>query len=415
MSKIRRNKSIDIVLKVSERCNLACKYCYFFFNGDQTYNLHSPVIKPNVIDQLCEWIKNGIQDVEIDDINIGFHGGEPLMMKKNAFDQLCRKLRACETETTHIHFNMQTNATLIDEEWIDLFSEHGVGVGVSIDGPKAINDAARVDKKGRGSHDAVVAGLNKLKAAAAAGRIGFPGILTVIEPSHDPAIIYDHIVKELDCDSLNFLFPREGWDTEMEIEPQVWRNYVQRLVSHWSDPGTKRAHVRILSDALQGLISDNGARLQDENKAAIHNVLTISSDGDLGPDDNLKPLDPKFQHTGMTIFDTSFAEFLGSAMWQGLLEGNARVPDACQNCEWERVCGSGHLFNRYDKAAGFARESIFCAALDELHIRLTEYAVAHGISLGEISHRLAQPSTCHPAELLNVLPQSPEKLALLEA
>ena len=62
-------------------------------------------------------------------------------------------------------YTIQTNATLLDEEWAAFFKEHDFLVGVSIDGPRELHDAYRVDKGGKGSFDKVMRGLDALRSA----------------------------------------------------------------------------------------------------------------------------------------------------------------------------------------------------------------------------------------------------------
>lgn len=400
----RRGRALNIVLKVTERCNLACTYCYFFFQGDQSWQKHTPVLKAPVIDRLCGWIGEACEDMGLDAVHIGLHGGEPLLMKKHAFDAMCTKLRASVPPGVRLTLGMQTNGVLIDPEWIEIFVRHDIFVGFSIDGPKAINDAARVDHKGRGSYDKVIAGLRLVQAAAREGRMPRPGALCVTDPSLDPAMIYDHLVGELDMAGINFLFPREGHD-ETVIDGPEWRRYMRDLITHWVRPETRTMRMRILSEPLQALISDDGAERQDVANAQDHAIVTISSDGDLGPDDNIKPLDPRFQDWGMTIFETSYQDFLASPEWQELVDANERVPEKCRSCDWQRSCGSGQLFNRYGRGRGFDNESVFCEAIDEIHLRLTEYAVSHGIPLEGIARRLAEPRRHEPRDFVDFVPE----------
>lgn len=401
MDRPRQPRSIDVVVKITERCNLACTYCYFFFGGDETYLRHAAVMKPATIDALAAFLARGAAELELDDVHLGLHGGEPLLMKKHAFDAMCSKLRAAMPPRTRLYLGVQTNGILIDEGWIDLFEKHDVGVGISLDGPAAINDRARVDHKGRGSHAAVVRGLRVAQKAAEAGRIGRPGCLCVIDPSQDPAAIYDHLIGELGFASLDFLLPREGHDTAMAIDAEQWRAYMRRLVAHWTDPATPTVPLRILSEPLKGLISDEGAEWRDLRIASRHNIVTVTSDGELGPDDNLKGQDPRFQATGMSIFDTSLRAFIASALWQEIIEGADTLPERCRGCDWRRVCGAGEMFNRYGRDTGFERESIFCDALDEMHLELARYAVGHGIPAEEVATRLAQDRTHRSRNLVD--------------
>ncbi|MDO5368911.1 radical SAM protein [Paracoccus sp. (in: a-proteobacteria)] len=399
MTQVRRQRSIDIVAKITERCNLACTYCYFFFGGDETWLRHSAVMKPATIEALAGFLARGARELELDDIYLGLHGGEPLLMKKPAFDAMCSRLKAAMPERTRLYLGVQTNGMLIDAEWIDLFEKHEVGIGISLDGPAAVNDRARIDKKGRGSHARVLQGLRIAQEAARAGRIAQPGCLCVIDPDQDPAEVYDHLIGELGFASVSFLLPREGHDTGMRIDAGKWRGFMRRLVAHWTDPATPTVPMRILSEPLKGMISDEGAAWRDMRIANRHNVITVTSDGELGPDDNLKGQDPRFQETGMSVFDTTLGEFIESPLWQGIVTGIDQLPQRCRGCDWRRVCGGGDVFNRYSRAHGFSRESVFCDALDEMHLELARYAAGHGILADEIAERLSRPPSFRASNL----------------
>jgi len=389
MNSPRQHRSIDIVAKITERCNLACTYCYFFFGGDETWLRHSAVMKPDTIEALARFLAQGARELELDDIFLGLHGGEPLLMKKPAFDAMCSRLRQGLPDHTRLYLGVQTNGMLIDDDWIDLFQKHGVSVGISLDGPAAINDKARIDKKGNGSHARVIKGLRIAQQAAREGRIAAPGCLCVIDPDQEPETIFDHLIGELGFASLDFLLPREGHDTTMPIDAAKWRSFMRRLVAHWTDPATPDVHMRILSEPLTGMIADEGVAWRDMRLGNRHNIITVTSDGELGPDDNLKGPDLRFQETGMTVANTSLRDFVSSPLWKEIVRGADTIPARCANCDWQRICGGGEIFNRYGRASGFNRESVFCDALDEAYLALAQYAVDHGIPTSEIATRLS--------------------------
>lgn len=89
----RSPRHVDVVYKITERCNLACPYCYFFFGGDDSYLRHSSVTKPPTVAQLGRFLAQGARDLRLDQVNLVFHGGEPLLMKKGLFDAMCVALR----------------------------------------------------------------------------------------------------------------------------------------------------------------------------------------------------------------------------------------------------------------------------------------------------------------------------------
>lgn len=280
---------------------------------------------------------------------------------------------------------------LVDDGWIDLFARHDVGVGVSLDGTKAVHDRNRPDHKGRGSYDATVRGLRRLQAAAAQGRIGGVGALCFADLDGDGVATFRHLIEDLGLRSIDFLLPHEGWDGAYGARGPEWRAYFDRLLDYWLDECPHQPRVRLFSGSLMAMVSDEGAAVADGARARRHNVISITSDGGLGPDDNLRPGAPEFSDTGMTIFDTSLRGFLASPFFQAIVAAAGSVPAACERCAWLRPCRSGELFNRFSRSEGFARESAFCAALETIHERLARYVLANGVEAEALATRLGAP------------------------
>jgi uncharacterized protein len=88
-------------------------------------------------------------------VELIFHGGEPLLAGKHFFRQFTEEAHCILLPDVTPIFNMQTNGTLLDAEWLDLLIDLKIGFGISLDGPKEINDRHRVDHRGAGSYDAV--------------------------------------------------------------------------------------------------------------------------------------------------------------------------------------------------------------------------------------------------------------------
>jgi uncharacterized protein len=132
------------------------------------------------IRRYCEFVGQGY-------VQIVFHGGEPCLLKVKRFDNWCTKARQILNGVATVDLGIQTNGTLLDVAWADAFLKHRVLVGISMDGPKKINDAFRVDHAGRGSYDQVEQGLKVLQSA----HVPF-GLLSVIQLGADPLKIHRH-------------------------------------------------------------------------------------------------------------------------------------------------------------------------------------------------------------------------------
>ena len=99
----------------------------------------------------------------VDEVVVAFQGGEPTLMGIDFFRRTLELERRFAAPGQRILNTMQTNATLLDDEWCAFLAENDFLVGVSIDGPRQMHDAYRVDKGGKPTFDRVVRGLDALK------------------------------------------------------------------------------------------------------------------------------------------------------------------------------------------------------------------------------------------------------------
>lgn len=141
-------------------CNLDCQYCFFLSKEalypDSGFRM-DPEVHEAYIGQLLA-AQRGVPEVVV-----AFQGGEPTLMGLDFFRRTLELEARYAQPGQQILNTIQTNATLIDDEWATFFGEHGFLVGVSIDGPRHLHDAYRVDKGGKPTFDRVVAGIETLR------------------------------------------------------------------------------------------------------------------------------------------------------------------------------------------------------------------------------------------------------------
>lgn len=133
-------------LNVSTYCNLACKYCFIENSplSSQKYEKMSFETAKIAIDKfLAELDKN-----EIVDSQIIFYGGEPLT-NWNVIKDIINYIQ--DEKKSDITLTIITNGTLLNKEIISYLMNHHIGIGISIDGPKFINDKNRIFKSGNES------------------------------------------------------------------------------------------------------------------------------------------------------------------------------------------------------------------------------------------------------------------------
>lgn len=139
-------------------CNLDCHYCYYLDKAG-IYGGREPRMSEEMLETV---VREYIAANEVEDVTFNWHGGEPLILGKDFY----RKALAFERkygEGRRIHNTVQTNGTLLDGEWADIFLEGDFLVGISLDGPADIHDKFRRDKGGHPTFARVMEGLGILR------------------------------------------------------------------------------------------------------------------------------------------------------------------------------------------------------------------------------------------------------------
>lgn len=143
-------------------CNLDCAYC-FFLSKEMLY----PGSRFRMANDLLDaYLRQLIEaHAGVPEVTIAWQGGEPTLMGLDFFRRSVELAGQYLAPGQRVAHTIQTNGTLLDEEWAAFFREHGFLVGLSIDGPREIHDTYRVNKGGKGSFDDVMRGLTCLREA----------------------------------------------------------------------------------------------------------------------------------------------------------------------------------------------------------------------------------------------------------
>ena len=253
-------------------CNLDCEYC-FFLSKEMLY----PGSRFRMADELLETYLRQLIEAHAGspEVTVAWQGGEPTMMGLDFFRRSVELAEKHRMSHQRIAYTIQTNATLIDEEWAVFFKEHGVLVGVSIDGPREIHDTYRVDKGGKGSFDRVMAGLAHLRAQG----VEWNALTTIHAANeHRGREIYRFLRDECDARFMQFIpiveratpetFPvaNEGWGegvkgrplytqqgnllTERSISPEGYGRFLIDVFEEWVRRDIGEVYVQMFDVAL---------------------------------------------------------------------------------------------------------------------------------------------------------------------
>ena len=158
---------IGLTVKATRLCNLRCTYCHDWRSG--AGHTMSFEVLAHLIHAACT-------DPHHKVVSFGWHGGEPLVLPMKFYETALTLQARYRRPGQLVRNRLQTNATLVTDEWARFLAREGFGVGVSVDGPRDIHDRTRVGIDGSGSFDKVMEGLGRLRSAGLS-----PGILLTVD------------------------------------------------------------------------------------------------------------------------------------------------------------------------------------------------------------------------------------------
>ena len=153
-------RSFHLLAKpVGAICNLDCKYC-FFLSKEMLY----PGDRFRMSDEMLEtYIRQLLEAHPSDEVNVAWQGGEPTLMGLDFFHRAIVHVEKYRKPGQNVLHTIQTNGTLLNDDWCGFFKQHNFLVGISVDGPKEMHDAYRVNKGGAGTFDQVMRGWEMLR------------------------------------------------------------------------------------------------------------------------------------------------------------------------------------------------------------------------------------------------------------
>jgi uncharacterized protein len=204
-----------MVKPIGSACNLNCAYCYYL---SKEKLLDQQRGKRMSDDLLEEYIRQYIQGQDGEQIVFSWQGGEPTSLGLDFFRKVIELEKKYQPAHQRIENDLQTNGTLLDDDWCRFLRQHNFLVGLSIDGPKDLHDAYRVTKGGQPTFDKVMAAVSLLKKHG----VRF-NTLTVVNRlnAKRPLDVYRFLRREVGSTYMQFIPCVEPRDFQTTA-PQHW-------------------------------------------------------------------------------------------------------------------------------------------------------------------------------------------------
>jgi uncharacterized protein len=389
---------LNFVLKTVSRCNLDCSYCYVYHGADTTWRARPRVMPPAVFSATVERIRRHCIEHNQEQVRVTFHGGEPFLAGSIRFGQWCSELYSRLAGVAQVHIGTQTNATLIDDKWVNVLQEHNVAVGVSIDGPEDIHDRNRIDHAGRGSHRAVLEGIRTLQQGGLK-----PQALAVIPLGESGLSVHRYLVNDLGLTRINYLLPDFSHDTVEPVFDKYGKtpcaDFLLPILDDWWQHDSIDVRIAIfwwMAELIMG-----GRSRTDIFGGDPLNFLFVETDGAIEGLDVLRVCGDGMAGTGLNVLTNDFADLADTSPLHrtSIFEG-VPLPTQCMGCPERQTCGGGYLPHRYSSTNGFDNRSIWC---EDVRILFRHFRQLLDVSVDETLHRRValeelshKPTACNP-------------------
>ena len=345
----------QFVLKVHQRCNLACDYCYVYTLADQSWRDRPAVMAPEVWSAAAGRIGEHAVAHRLRRIEVVLHGGEPLLAGTARLAAIVEAVREAVPAGTRVAVGLQTNGVLLTKRMLDALLERRIQVGVSLDGTAADNDAHRRTARGDGSYAGVERGLRHLLQPLY--RPIYAGLLCTVDPATDPVATYEALLR-FSPPAVDVLIPHANWATRPPVAGTPVGDWLVAAFDRWYDAPRKETRIRLF-EAIIALVC-GGVGRSDFVGVSPAAVAVVETDGALEQTDALKSAYEGAAATGLSVHADSFDEMLAHPGVVARQIGVEALAADCRGCDIWEVCGGGHFAHRYRPGAGFVNASVYC-------------------------------------------------------
>jgi len=336
-------------------------------HADQSYLRRPAFMSDEVFAQLLVRVHEYCERRPKHRMSLVFHGGDPMLMGTERFRRFTNLAREKLGEKLK-GVQLQSNATLVDDDWIAALRELGVTVGVSLDGPPEMNDMFRVDHAGKGSHAVVVNGLRRLQEHGL-----LSSVLCVVNPAHSGIGVYSYF-RSLGITRMNFLFPDASHDVKQKLYGQYGQtpiaDYLIPVFDEWVKEDDPTVKVLCFEEMIKAILGTKVWSGLIGNSLA--NYLVIDTDGSIQALDALKVCCEGTPESGLNLFEHGFDDLhKGLPLLHRVVHEGIPMCATCDACRERATCSGGYLPHRYSRSNGFDNPSIWCQDLLTLfaHVR----------------------------------------------
>lgn len=329
-------------------CNLNCAYC-FYLKKEDLY----PGSRFRMSDEVLEsYITQLIESHRTDAVTVAWQGGEPTLMGVDFYRQAIALQEKYRRPGMTFENTLQTNGTLLNDEWCEFLRKNDFLVGISIDGPRKLHDAYRLDKSGRPTFDRVMRGLRLLQKHG----VDYNVLVTVNRINADfPLEVYRFLRDTVGTSWVQFIpaiertcreaaAGRDGTGvSERTVAPEQWGNFLMAVFDEWVRNDVGHVYVQTFEAAVRSWLGLGSSGMCVFDPTCGHG-LALEHNGDLYACDHFVAPEYKLGN----ILQRHMAGLAGSDRQRTFGRNKLdSLPQLCRRCEVRFACHGECPKNRF--------------------------------------------------------------------
>ena len=309
---------------------MRCEYCFYHDVASQRAVPSYGIMTDGVLDTLT---RRAFAFAE-QSVSFVFQGGEPTVAGIDFVRSAITYQKKYNSRRITVHNTIQTNATLITEEFAEFFKKNGFLVGVSLDGDKALNDKYRHLSDGSGSYDSVNKGIDLLKKHG----VDF-NVLAVItnESAKSPSLVYSALKEYKYLQFIPVIDDFGKNDSDLSLNAKDYGHFLCETFELYYRDIMAGNYVSVRDfdsyvNMLRGMPPSSCAM-----QGKCGGYFTVEADGSVYPCDFYVTDEYRIGN----ICEESFFSLAKSEKLSNFVTSSVCVSEKCRTCKWFRICRGG--------------------------------------------------------------------------